>query len=83
MTLNYFIDLFEIVNFQFEPDRDNKRLQGRGLDWFSRSGVRLLTHLEPAENFTTCTISHILTKTVINTCQNMYKITVNLCPSCF
>ena len=54
-------DLFDIVNSRFERDRDHTRLQGQGLDWFSRSAVRLCMHREPAGNFTTWTISRILT----------------------
>ena len=74
-------DLFDIVNSRFERDRDHARLQGRGLDWFSRSGFRLHTHRELVGNFTTCTSSNNLTDFLVNTCQNMYKITINLCPS--
>ena len=73
------IDLFDNVNSRFEQDWD----QGRGLDWFSRSAVRLRMHLEPVGNFTTRIICCIFTNFVVNTCQNMYKIKVNLCPSCF
>ena len=78
----FLVDLFDIVNSRFERDWDQARLQGEGLDWFSRSGVIAYT-LEPVGNFTSCTISHILTNFVVNTCQNMYKIKVNLCPVAF
>ena len=68
------IDLFDIVHSRFGRERDQARLQGRGLDWFSKSEVRLRTHREPAGNFTACTICRILTNFVVNTCQNMYKL---------
>ena len=77
------IDLFDIFSSQFERDQDHARLQGRGLDWFSGSGVKLCTHREPAGNFTTCTISRISTNFVVNTCQHTYRIKVNLHPSRF
>ena len=72
------IDRFDIVNTQFERDWDHARLQGWGLDWFSRSGVSLHMHLEPAGNFTTCTISCTLMNFHVNTCQNTFKIKVSL-----
>ena len=77
------IDLFDIANSRFERDLDQARFPGRRLDWFSRSGVRLLMNQEPAGNVTTCSCSRILTNFVVNFCQNTYKIAVNLRPSCF
>ena len=47
----------------------------RGLDWFSRYGIRLRMHREPVRNFTSCTIrsSRISTNFVVNTCQKKGK----------
>ena len=36
MDFSRVIDLFDNVNSRFERDQDHARLQGRGLDWFSR-----------------------------------------------
>ena len=67
------IDLFDIVQSRFERDRDYAKLQGQGLDWFSRSGVRLRMYREPAGDLITSTKSSVLTNFVVNTCQNTYE----------
>ena len=56
-----------------EQDQDYAKLQGQGLDWFSRSAVRLYMYPEPTGYLTTFTNSRVLTNFVVNTSQNMYE----------
>ena len=44
------IDHFDIVQSRYEQDRDYAKLQGEGLDWFSKYRVRLPTYQEPARD---------------------------------
>ena len=66
-------DLFDIAQSRVERDRDDVKLQGQGLDWFSRSGDRLCTYWEPAGNWTTYTNSRVLSNSIVNTSQNAYE----------
>ena len=72
------IDLFDIVLSQFERDRDYEKLQGQGLGWFSRSGVRLRTYREPAGDLTICSNSLVFTNFVVKTSHNTYENYSNL-----
>ena len=55
------IGLYDNVQSQFKKDQDYAKLQGQGLDWFSRSGLILRTYQEPAGDLTTCTNTRVLT----------------------